>query len=126
MNFSKIRYKQKFLLVFFIFILFGCNKKTINFDEYIKEIMFNKKEILENKIYPIENFEYKARTIYTENGTHFNIYANPNEEQVLYAIKYWTKIEIIEIINIEGIFLAKIKPKEKETGWINAFFIELY
>jgi hypothetical protein len=109
-----------------IFILFGCNKKIINFNEYIEEIMFNNKMPIENKIYEVQNLDYKIRTIYTGDGTYFNIFGNPNKDKVLFAIKYWTEIEIIEIIRIEGIFFVKIKTKENEMGWIKASFIELY
>jgi hypothetical protein len=126
MNPSGVEYKRIFIFLFSIFILFGCNKKAINFDEYIKNIIFDDKEIIENEIYEVQNLEYKAQTIYSENGTHFNIFDNPNGGQVLFSVKYWTKIEPIEIFSINGIFFVKIKTKENKIGWIKSCYIELY
>jgi hypothetical protein len=84
------------------------------------------KTFLENNIYPIEYLEYKARIIYSEGGTHFSIYEDINKENKIFNLKYWTLIELVEIVNMNGEYLVKIKTKDNRVGWINAYYIELY
>jgi hypothetical protein len=106
-------------------LFISCKNEFINFDEYIRNNMFNNKEILENNIYTIQNLEYKARIIYLEEGTYFNIYDNPNGEQ-LFSIKYWTKIIPIEIMKTDTSIWINIETKDYDRGWIESCFIELY
>jgi hypothetical protein len=88
--------------------------------------MFNNREMSENKIYKIQNWKYKAQTIYSGNGTQYNIFDNPNGEQVLFAIRYWSEITPIEIIKIKGITWVKIKTREQNYGWLKSHFIEFH
>jgi hypothetical protein len=41
-------------------------------------------------------------------------------------MKYWTKIELIEVLNTNEIFFVKIKTGENKMGWIKACYVELY
>jgi hypothetical protein len=116
-------FKIIYLLFFILFT--SCKNVSINFDEYIKNIMFNNKNILENTIYAIQNLEYKARIIYLEEGTYFNIYDKPDGKQ-LFSIKYWTKIKLIEIMKINRNIWVNIERKDHNRGWIESRFIELY
>jgi SH3-like domain-containing protein len=117
--------KQSIFYLLFFVLFVSCKNGYINFDEYIKNIMFKNKVILENKIYPIQNLEYTARIIYLEEGTYFNIHDNPSGEQ-LFSIKYWTKIMPIEIMKTNGSIWVNIETKDHNRGWIESCFIELY
>jgi hypothetical protein len=119
---------KKYLIIYlFIIILISCNNKPINFEEYIKNNIFNNKEILENNIYQIENLNYKKiRMIYPDDGTYFSVYENPNNNKKIFDIKYWTEIMPIEIIFINRKIWVKIKTKDNRNGWIKAMYIEIF
>jgi hypothetical protein len=74
----------------------------------------------------IFDLKYKARLIYSHDGTYYNIYDNSNEENILFDLKYWTKIELIEITNFNGIYCVKIKTEDNRIGWIKALYVEIY
>jgi hypothetical protein len=86
--------------------------------------MFNNNKILDEKIYAIQDTDYKARIIYSELGTHFGIYESPTGK-ILFHLKYWTEIMPIEIISLNGNIWVKIKTKENKIGWIKSQFIEV-
>jgi hypothetical protein len=120
-------FKIFYLLLFFMFFV-SCKSEFINFAEYMKNnvfIIINSNEILENKIYEIQDLEYDARIIYLEEGTYFNIYDNPNGKQV-FSVKYWTKIMPIKIMETNRSIWVNIKTKDHNCGWIESCFIELY
>ena len=115
------------VIYLFIIVLISCDNKPINFEEYIKNNIFINKEILENNIYQIGNLNYKKiRIIYDDEGTYSSIYENPNNNNKIFDIKYWTKIIPIEIIFINGKFWVNIKTKDNRNGWVKAKYIEIF
>jgi hypothetical protein len=115
----------KNIYLLFFTLLISCNGKFVNFDEYIKNTIFNAKEILDDKIYVIEKIKSEARITYTELGTLFRVYDSPNKDEMLFELKYWTKINPIEIININGNIWVKIETKDNRVGWIKSQYIEV-
>jgi hypothetical protein len=117
------------LLLFLVFMLYDkfifFNKKHLKFEDYIFSDLFSNEEILENNFYSFDSLKYKAQIVYSELGTHFNIYDNRNEDICLFSLKYWTKIEPIGFIKINEEIMVKIKTKDNRIGWINGNFIEL-
>jgi hypothetical protein len=59
----------KNIYLLFFTLLISCDNKLVNFDEYIKNSIFNGKEILDDKIYVIEKIKSEVRITYTELGT---------------------------------------------------------
>ncbi|MFP3040751.1 hypothetical protein LQZ19_02910 [Treponema primitia] len=116
--------KKIFYLLFFVLFV-SCKYGFIKFDEYMENNIFNDKEILENEFYEIQDLEYKARMMYQEGGTTYNIYDNPNGKRIFF-LKYWTRIIPIEIIKKNGSTWVKIETKEHNRGWVNSCFIELH
>jgi hypothetical protein len=115
------------IIYLFIIVLISCDNKPINFEGYIKNNLFNNKEILENNIYQIENLNYKKiRMVYDEEGTYFSIYENPNNKNKIFDIKYWTEVIPIEIVFINSKFWVKINTKDNRKGWVNAMYIEMF
>jgi hypothetical protein len=110
------------ILIFFV----SCNKKYIAFEDYLNNNILKNKTILENSIYPIEYLEYNARIIYSGGETYFGVYEDINNENIIFHLKYWTIVEPVEIINMNGKYLVKIKTRDNRFGWINAHYIELY
>jgi hypothetical protein len=105
-------------------LFISCRSEFVDFDEYVKNNMFNNKEILEDEIYVIHNFKYKSRVIYSEGETFFSIYDGPNGKQI-FSIKYWTKVIPIEIIKNNDATWVKIKTEDQNQGWIKSFFLEV-
>jgi len=110
------------ILIFTMFI--SCNKKFTNFDEYLKNVIFKGEKIMDDKTYILIDIDYKTRIIYSELGTSFNLYDNPNGN-ILLSIKYWTEIKPLEIISSDGIIWVKTKTKDNQLGWIKSHFIEI-
>jgi hypothetical protein len=119
------------ILLLCIFLLVVClfthySNQFTSFDKYIKNVIFDGKEILDEKIYVIKKLKFKTRITYTERGTYFRVYNNPNEDEMLFELKYWTKISPIEIISINGNILVKIETKGNRVGWISSQYIEIH
>jgi hypothetical protein len=106
-------------MIFTLFI--SCNREYINFEEFLANNTFISEEMQYRDI-----MEYKARIIFAEDGTYFNVYDNPNENTKIFEIKYWVKIIPVEIMTTDGNLWVKIKTKDNRLGWIKGNYIELY
>jgi|TergutMp193P3_1026864.scaffolds.fasta_scaffold206289_1 hypothetical protein len=111
-----------FLSISTLFI--SCSNEFKDFDEFIKNSVFNDNEILDEKIYEIQDTDNKARIIYSGSGTHFGIYENP-DGKILFHLKYRTEIVPIEIISSNGIIWVKVETNDNRIGWIKSHFIEI-
>jgi len=116
-----------FMIVVILFIVWGVwqnGEKFTNFDEYIKNVVFGGEKILDNRTYKLSGFEHKTRTLYSEGGTYYNLFDNPNGNN-LFRIKYRTEIKPTEIICSNGIIWVKVETKDNRCGWIKSCYIEL-
>jgi len=119
------------LLCICIFLLAVClytkySNRFVNYDEYIKNVIFDDKEILNDKTYIVENLNFKARIIYPDKGTYVRVYDNPNQDEIICELKYFTRINPIEIIKTNGDIWVKIETKDNRVGWICSNYIEVH
>jgi hypothetical protein len=119
---------KKIWIILFLFTFVSCNKKEyINLNEYIvNNISINEPINEDNLLNDIYKKKYKVRLIYSEMGTRFSIYENFNMNNILFDLKYWTIVNPIEIMCNKESNMVKIITEDNRTGWINAYFLELY
>jgi len=115
---------RRYIYLILIIIFTSCKNNYIYFIDYMNSFLINSDEIIENELYIIHEFNYKARVIYSELGTHFNIYNTP-EGIIFTKIKYWTDIIPIEYKKLDDNIWVNVKIKDNINGWIKSQFIEV-